>query len=173
MTGWTVRQALAADVPAILALERALPTAPHWAEGEYRKLIEPAGDGARYCLLVAAAEGGLIGFAVGRAAGRAADVEAELESIAVDAGWQRRGVGQALVAEVIAWSIGQGAWTLHLEVRAASLGAQRLYRAAGFTISGRRPGYYADPADDALCMRLQLKGEGEARAELEADSLRQ
>ena len=37
-------------------------------------------------------------------------------------------------------------------MRASNLAAQGLYRAFGFEIAGRRPGYYTDDGEDALVM---------------------
>ena len=46
----------------------------------------------------------------------------------------------------------QGAW--FLEVRASNAAAIQLYESAGFHRAGRRPDYYADPAEDAIVMRF-------------------
>jgi ribosomal-protein-alanine N-acetyltransferase len=45
---------------------------------------------------------------------------------------------------------------MELEVRASSAGAIALYTGLGFVEAGRRPGYYAEPKDDAVLMRLEL-----------------
>jgi ribosomal-protein-alanine N-acetyltransferase len=138
-----------ADVPAIVALERRIATAPHWAEAEYAAMV--TGDSARRCLLVAD-EGGIAGFAVGAAwAG-----EAELETVAVAEEFQRRGLGRLLCVAVMDWAWSVGVTALLLEVRAGSLGAIRLYQGLGFVEVGRRPRYYSDPADDAVLMRCEL-----------------
>jgi ribosomal-protein-alanine N-acetyltransferase len=55
---------------------------------------------------------------------------------------------------VLGWCWGEGASGVELEVRAGSLGAQRLYAAAGFVEVGRRVGYYDDPMEDAVLMRV-------------------
>jgi tRNA threonylcarbamoyl adenosine modification protein TsaD len=55
----------------------------------------------------------------------------------------------------------RGISRLTLEVRPGNRGALVLYRAAGFTESGRRPGYYTDTGEDALIMwtgELALSG---------------
>ena len=48
-----------------------------------------------------------------------------------------------------------------LEVRAGNLSAQRLYLSEGFTVIGKRPGYYPDPGgrEDALVMSLSFSGD--------------
>ena len=45
---------------------------------------------------------------------------------------------------------------MELEVRAGSAGAIGLYEGLGFVGVGRRRGYYRDPVDDAVLMRLDL-----------------
>lgn len=137
------------EVAAIVELERGLPTAPHWAAREYS---EAAAQGR---LFVAEDRGELVGFAVGALSGD----EAELESVGVRGEWQGRGRGLALVEAVAAWAGGRA---MMLEVRAGSAGARRVYERAGFRQVGLRPGYYANPADDAVVMRR----EGCLRAEV-------
>jgi len=51
----------------------------------------------------------------------------------------------------------QGVREVMLEVREGNHSAQGFYRFLGFREEGRRPGYYADPAEDAVLMRLLLK----------------
>jgi len=43
-----------------------------------------------------------------------------------------------------------------LEVRVSNVAAQALYGSCGFVQSGRRPGYYADPKEDAIMMSVSL-----------------
>ena len=57
---------------------------------------------------------------------------------------------------MIQWSRQVGAEEVGLEVRASSDAAIRLYRRAGFAPYGLRPGYYTDPWEDGLLMRLAL-----------------
>jgi len=143
-----VRAATADDLPEIVALERSLVEAPHWAERDYAEIA--AGVGIRRCLFVVEAVGGLAGFAVGKVV---ADI-GELESVAVRARSRRLGVGRALCAAVIEWCRKQGASAVELEVRAASVGALALYQSLEFKRVGLRRRYYREPEDDAVLMRL-------------------
>jgi ribosomal-protein-alanine N-acetyltransferase len=154
MKEFRVRAGLARDLADIIALERAAAEAPHWTEADYTAIVGT--DNAGYvqrCLFVAeVAESALIGFAVGKVAGGIA----ELESIAVDSGARRSGIGRTLCSAVIDWCRGQGAAAIELEVRSLSGGAISLYQGLGFVVVGRRPGYYSGPQDDAVLMRLDL-----------------
>jgi ribosomal-protein-alanine N-acetyltransferase len=156
-----VRAADAADLAEVVALERGIAEAPHWAQAEYGAIVGAAqdGDGAvRRCFFVAEEEGGLVGFAVGKVIGLGVQSVAELESVAVKAAERRGGVGRALCLAVIEWCRGQMATALELEVRVESVGAIAMYAGLGFVTVGRRVGYYRDPAEDAVMMRLDLSG---------------
>ena len=157
MSGFVVRGACAADLAEVVRLERATAEAPHWAENEYAGMVNQAGgDGAvRRCLVVAKMGEKLVGFAVGKAVCGAGAL-AELESVAVDTGVRRMGVGRGLCGAVIEWCRGLGVGELELEVRAGSGGAIGLYRGLGFAATGRRRGYYQAPEEDALMMRLEI-----------------
>jgi tRNA threonylcarbamoyladenosine biosynthesis protein TsaB len=82
--------------------------------------------------------------------------QAELETIAVAAAAQRRGLGRQLFA-ALASELGTALVTeVLLEVRASNHPALGLYRRLGFVETGRRPRYYHDPVEDAVLMRLPL-----------------
>jgi ribosomal-protein-alanine N-acetyltransferase len=160
--GSRVRAAGVADLVAVVAMERGVAEAPHWAEAEYAAIVNADGDrdsGVRRCLLVAEAEGRLLGFAVGKAIGSGAGSVAELESVVVEATTRREGVGRALCEAVVAWCREKKVATMELEVRAGSLGAISLYAGLGFVAVGRRGGYYREPVEDAMMMRLELGGD--------------
>jgi ribosomal-protein-alanine N-acetyltransferase len=156
--GFRIRVAEAADVAGVVALERGIAEAPHWAEGEYAAMVraDNAGGSVRRCFFVAEAEGRLLGFAVGKVIGSDAEGVAELESVAVEESARRGGMGKALCAAVADWSRGQEVKALELEVRAGSAGAIALYGGLGFHVAGRRVGYYREPVEDAVLMRLNL-----------------
>ena len=155
--GFRVRVAGSADLAEVVALERIVAEAPHWAEADYGAIVSVdrgLDSAVRRCLLVAEAEGRLLGFAVGKVIGSSV---AELESVAVEAAARRGGVGRALCQAVVDWSRDQGAEAVVLEVRASSGGATALYRGLGFVVVGRRAGYYREPFEDAVLMRLELE----------------
>jgi ribosomal-protein-alanine N-acetyltransferase len=158
--GWSIRRAVETELAQVVLLERETATAPHWAWADYAPLLEgnASAGSLRRCLYVAAEGRVISGFAVGKAVGTGRDVEAELESVVVRPEMRRQGLGSALCRAVIDWARHEGATAIGLEVRAASAGALRLYGGLGFVAVGRRPGYYHDPADDAVAMRCGLGG---------------
>ena len=95
---------------------------------------------------------GVVGFAVAAVVAG----EAELETIAVVANGQRRGVGGLLLRALVDDLKTAQASELNLEVRASNQVALGFYRQQGFEEAGRRPRYYADPEEDAVLMKLWL-----------------
>jgi ribosomal-protein-alanine acetyltransferase len=95
---------------------------------------------------------GVVGFAVAAVVAG----EAELETIAVVADGQRRGVGGLLLRALVDELKTAQASELNLEVRASNQVALGFYRQQGFEEAGRRPRYYADPEEDAVLMKLWL-----------------
>jgi len=141
-----------ADLDAVLAIAAALPTAPHWPGAIYAAALEPAATPRRISL-VAEAGGSVAGFAI---ASVIAD-EGEIESIAVAAGAQRQGIGVALLTHLLERLAEQRAGSVSLELRQSNHTAAGLYARAGFREVGRRPGYYRDPVEDAVLLRLTIR----------------
>lgn len=154
-----VRPMEAADLERVQAIAMELEQAPRWHEAAYRELVDP-GEGPPRVALVAEVAGELVGFAVASVV----EPEAELESIGVAEGWQRRGIGLELFAGIEAALRQDGVHRVALEVRASNEPALGLYRRLGFEDVGRRPGYYADPVEDARVMRKDLTGPGNGPA---------
>ena len=152
-TGIRVRPMAAADLDGVLAIAESLPDAPHWPRAAYIKALDPASTPERIALVaVSPGPDAVAGFAVASLL----PPQAELESIAVAAASQRRGMGRRLFGALMIELKQAGATELLLEVRASNLAALGFYRALGFIETGRRPRYYADPVEDAVLMQLWL-----------------
>lgn len=144
-----IRPAVPGDIPALLGIERASPSAAHWGEAEYRHVFDA---GAVPRILLVAEEAKLLGFIVVRMVGP----EWEIENVAVSPEARRRGIGAMLVADVLRQARFRRAHAVLLEVRASNEAARALYRYTGFTETGTRPGYYANPAEDAVLYRFDI-----------------
>ena len=94
----------------------------------------------------------VVGFAVASVV----SPEAELETIAVAAEAQRRGVGERLLGALVEELRAERVAELLLEVRASNAAAIGFYRVRGFEEAGRRARYYAEPEEDAVLMRMKL-----------------
>lgn len=78
--------------------------------------------------------------------------EAWVQNIAVRADTQRRGLGRALLHDLLAAAARAGAGKVLLEVAVDNAAAQRLYALNGFEPVGLRRGYYQPSNTDALVM---------------------
>jgi ribosomal-protein-alanine N-acetyltransferase len=158
--GFRIRTGGAVDLAAVLMMERGIAEAPHWTRAEYEAIANAEGNvdsGVRRCLMIAEAEEGrLLGFAVAKVIGSGLEGVGEIETVAVDWAARRKGMGRSLCEAVTEWCSRQGARAVELEVRAGSVGAIALYRGLGFVSVGRRKGYYREPVEDALLMKLEL-----------------
>ena len=103
-------------------------------------------------LLAADRDGRLVGYAI---CWTVVD-QAELGNVAVAPHERGRGTGRRLVEAGIERVRRRGAREVFLEVRASNHGAQALYEQLGFAPIGRRKRYYAQPAEDAIVMRLEI-----------------
>ena len=148
-----IHRMTAADVERVMELAAHLETAPNWARTAYLAALDPQAMPPRIALVARdAATGALAGFAVASVL----PPQAELETIAVAPGLQRRGVGRQLFAVLRAELRGRQVTEVMLEVRASNQAAVGLYRALGFAEAGRRVRYYIDPVEDAVLLRCEL-----------------
>jgi ribosomal-protein-alanine N-acetyltransferase len=122
-----------------------------WGEGEFEVMLTE-----RNTLVHRLRQGRkVIGFAVSR---MAAD-EAEILSVAIDAGQRGHGLSRDLLLTHLGHLAGRGVRTVFLEVDENNRPARRLYEWAGFGVVGRRERYYQQPGGEqlnALLMRRDL-----------------
>jgi ribosomal-protein-alanine N-acetyltransferase len=155
-----IRPIIEEDLPVLRAWMQEAPAAPAWSEDHLAAIIKaPAADQRRLRRgWVAEQTGsGMAGFAVATGLsipGTPADCE--LEFVLVQPQTRRHGIGSMLVHAALNWARDLPADAIWLEVRESNAGAVQLYERCDFVIAGRRPGYYADPSEDALLMRCRL-----------------
>jgi ribosomal-protein-alanine acetyltransferase len=165
-----IRIATAADIPAILALERQCVLAAHWTELQYQDLFEkhpvekerPEEPSQRLVLAIEeiseaasplrSCEPSLLGFVIAHRVGR----EWELENIAVAPSIRRRGLATRLVREMFHRASDASGEAVFLEVRESNQPARAFYEKLAFRQSGRRKGYYQNPVEDAVLYRRAL-----------------
>lgn len=102
-------------------------------------------SGAEIAGLVAAPGAVLAQHPQGFALARVAAGEGELLTIAVRPEARGRGIGAALLSEILAGAAARGAERIFLEVAADNAAALALYQRGGFAVCGRRKGYYVAP----------------------------
>ncbi len=84
--------------------------------------------------------------------------ESHILNLAVAGACQGQGIGRTLLSDVLHDLFRRGRNTVFLEVRPSNLRARALYESIGFREVGRRVAYYRDNAEDAVVMRLELRG---------------
>jgi ribosomal-protein-alanine N-acetyltransferase len=155
-----IRPLIEADLPLIRVWMQDAPEAPVWSDADLAGLLTmPPADQRRVRKAWTAEHGqsAKAGFAVATALCiPGTPAECELEFVLVPPETRRQGIGHMLVHTVLAWARDLGASEIRLEVRESNAPALRLYEACGFVVAGRRPGYYADPAEDAVLMHRQI-----------------
>ncbi len=151
--GVRIRPMTAADLPRVMQIAASLPDAPNWPQSVYLTVLDPAATPHRIVLVASAAQAkDLQGFIVASLL----PPQAELETIAVEADCQRQGLGRRLFDALAAELRETGVHDVTLEVRASNHAALGFYRSLGFGRTGIRRGYYTEPVDDAVLMRLRL-----------------
>ena len=147
-----MRELRAADLPRVMEIEQGLKALPQWTRAAWDRVVDPHAARRRVAVVAEDGKAGVVGFVVAAITAP----EAELESLAVAEVGQRRGVGRGIFGALADELRRAEVWEVFLEVRASNLAACGLYRALGFVETGRRTRYYADPAEDAVLMRLRL-----------------
>jgi RimJ/RimL family protein N-acetyltransferase len=158
----TVREATLADVDRLLDLVVAVAGEGRWISveapvdlaGRRRRMVEEL-EGERTVILVAEAGGELVGQLDLRLARYGV---ADLGML-VAAGWRRRGVGSALLAEAIDRARKAGAHKLALQVWPHNAAALALYERFGFRREGYLTRHYRRRSGelwDAVVMGLPL-----------------
>lgn len=141
--------ASAADVGQMLQIERAANKYP-WTEQAFYSSF--ADSYFSYKLLDEA--GVMQGFYIAQLILE----QLELFNICVATDAQGKGHGKALLQHFLTEGQSRGATEALLEVRSNNDSAIGLYKAAGFTVTGQRKGYYvsAEGKDDAILMHKWL-----------------
>ena len=152
MTGQPVtqlRDMLWEDVDAVLLIEQQVHSHP-WTRGNFNDALATG----NICKVYAAANG-IVGYAVMMPA---LD-EVQLLDISIAHSFQRQGLGEKLLGEMLALARELKFERMILEVRRSNLAANALYRKLGFVEIGVRRAYYpaANEREDALVMECKLK----------------
>lgn len=139
----TIREMTFEDLDQVMIIERENFSVPWTEEGFFTYLLrmdalflvaEEADQVLGYCGVIMAAD------------------EGDITNVSVRKDCQGRGIGSALVTELIQRTGQAGINTLFLEVRAGNRTARSLYEKMGFEHMGIRKDYYTNPTEDAVTM---------------------
>ena len=133
----------AASIDAVAAIEAECFSHP-WS----KKSLEESLEKENSLFLVAVEDEKVIGYV-----GMEVIVdEGYIFNVAVSADYRRRGVGYALVRELVTYSMKNSLCFITLEVRESNSSAISLYSKFGFIKAGERKNYYSDPTEAAVLM---------------------
>lgn len=135
------------DIDAVVSLEQATFSMP-WSRDAFETELS-SNPLARY--IVMEEDGKFVGYA---GMWIVLD-EAHIMNVAIEASYRGRGLGKALMRQMIHIAAGNGAESMTLEVRRSNRTARNLYAEFGFIERGVRPGYYTDNGEDALLLWLE------------------
>lgn len=153
---WQLERLHAGDLPGvlaeILAIEEELFGAERWTAQMFRTELAQG----HYYLVARDEDGTLLGYG-----GLAVlpPEEAWVNNLAVRRDAQRRGIGRAMLAALLAEAQRRRVQAVLLEVAADNHPAQQLYAGHGFEAVALRRGYYQPSNTDAVVMRAVL-GDG-------------
>ena len=145
-----IRPARHHDLSVIAAIERASFGDP-WSVESFASVL----DLSHIRFLVAqhrTADDSLLGYVVAITLAE----EGEIANLAVAPTARRHGIGGLLLDRIVKETTAAGVSALYLEVRESNLAARALYHSRDFLPVGRRSGYYRQPSEDALLLRLDL-----------------
>ncbi|MFV0557517.1 MAG: ribosomal protein S18-alanine N-acetyltransferase [Enterococcus sp.] len=148
---FVIREVLAEDVKRLLEVERLVygDNIPWTRSAFLSELLSPI----KHLYLCVEQEGAILAFIGCRIIGN----DAHITNLAVVPNVQGRGIGNYLVAQMIAYAQKNDCLTLSLEVRLGNIDAQRLYRNQGFVSKAIKRGYYDATNEDALDMVKYLE----------------
>lgn len=145
---YVITDAAERQLDAIEAIERECFSTP-WT----REQLATQLSGDRHVFLAAEIDGQVAGY-VGMM--HVLD-EGYISNVAVGGAFRRRGIGDALIAELISRCESLGLVFVTLEVRRSNAPARALYEKHGFVAVGERRNYYEQPREDAVLMTKFFK----------------
>ncbi len=143
----TFRKMTEADIPRVAKLEKLIFADP-WSEKVYRETL--ALPDVEYVVVLDSDKAEIVGAAgVRNIVGTG-----EITNVMLLPGYRRQGIGKKMLEELLERGRNLGANDFTLEVRASNATAIGLYESLGFKSAGIRPGFYQNPAEDAVIMWL-------------------
>ena len=139
-----------AHVDALMRYEKDMFGSEAWTRAGYRAELKDTRN--RFYVAAEDENGALLGWAGVLIAGD----QAEILTVGVVPQSRRRGIGARLLDALVEHARDRGVRDVFLEVRVDNDAAQRLYERDGFTVLGRRRGYYDNGRLDAVVMRREL-----------------
>jgi len=141
-----IRHMLPRDLDAVCAVDRLCFPTP-WRTETFTRQLE--GDFGYY--RIAERDGRVVGY-IGS---EMVEDEAYITTLGVHPDLRAQGIGERLLADVLAEAVRRGVRRITLEVREGNAAARRLYGKYGFSPVSRRRAYYRDNDEDAIVMWIE------------------
>lgn len=141
---WNIRSMQAEDAREMAQMEAQIFSRP-WTEQNFLETYVLADT---FGLVAVDSAGRIVGYCI---CYQSFD-EGNISNVAIAPDMRRRGIADALIAEMLQEGSGRGIERFILEVRVSNAPAIRLYEKHGFVSEGIRKNFYADPAEDAKIM---------------------
>lgn len=142
-----IARMLPEQIPQTAAIEAEVFTQP-WSEQAFADALDLE-QALFYTASVNGAVAGYCGIYL------AAD-EGEITNVAVAPLYRRRKIAESLLKQMLTDVSKKGVRQVFLEVRVSNASAIRLYEKLGFEAVGGRKGFYQQPVEDAVVMRVLL-----------------
>lgn len=142
-----IRKMTEADLDRVVELERETFSLPWTKDGFLAALEMP-----KNCFLVTEDEEGVQGYC---GYYQVLD-EAEIMNVCISAKKRGKGLGSAMMKELLSCAKANDAKSILLEVRVSNASAIHVYESVGFQSVGVRKGFYEQPVEDALIMKCDL-----------------
>lgn len=148
----TYRPMISLDVPVVVAIERQVYRTDAWSVGQFKEELSNVPKNRLY-LVAVSEQSEIVGYAgvFSPDLGLAADVL----TLTVTESFRRRGIGRAMLRDLITWARERRAPAIFLEVREGNEEAAPLYLSEGFAEISRRSNYYALGVN-AVVMKMDL-----------------
>jgi ribosomal-protein-alanine N-acetyltransferase len=160
---YRVRPMTLEDVDQVAQVEKLCFPLP-WPPDTYRRDLRYGGN-THYLVAERVTDGG--GLVVGFCGYWLIEGEIHVSTIGVHPEYRGLGLGEYLLARMLADGMEKNASSATLEVRVSNSTAQCLYSKYGFRVTGRRRRYYRDNHEDALVMEVESLSSDSYRAAFE------
>jgi ribosomal-protein-alanine N-acetyltransferase len=136
----TYREMIALDLPVVVSMEREVYRTDAWTMGQFKEELA-AMPRNRHYLVAQNEQNEIVGYA--GAFSPDLGLDADVLTLTVAPKNRRRGIGRALLDQLIMWARMRKAPVIFLEVREGNIEASPLYESAGFEAISKRSNYYA------------------------------
>lgn len=148
----TYRLMQAIDLPVVTSMEKAIYPKDAWSSAQFKEELAGVPKNRLYVVALNN-ESEIVGYA--GVFSPAVGIDADIHTLTVAPEQRRKGIGRAMLEQLIIWAVQREAPAIFLEVREGNDEASPLYESAGFEAISRRDDYYASGVH-AVVMKKDL-----------------